>query len=409
MRDLLRAEAGRGRAVLVSSHLLSEVAQSVDDVVVIAAGGRRAAGSLASVLGSSDGPATRVRSGEPERIETALRERGLGFEPAEGGGLLVRSAPDCVGSVAAQHGIPLNELSAVSQIAGGCLPRPHRGREMSALLHAELLKLRTTRTFAALAAVAVVTSMLLVALYEPDRGTHRGLGARGGLQLRHSRASSSLSSRSSVSPASGVTARSPARCSRRRIVSGSSRPRRLPSRRPGPHSPWRSPFAVAILGYAIVSWRDLPVPEARRALSHCSAGTRSRRRSSGSLGVGIGGVVRNQPTAIVGVLLLSFAVEPVVISVLPEVAPFGPFIGLPLGVQDISASDIGFSELDVLSTRTGRTRDAGLDRRLLRRRRGATSESGCRVAASHSSPEQGENGHAESGDGNDDHPERAAR
>ena len=115
MRDLLRAEAGRGRAVLVSSHLLSEVAQSVDDVVVIAAGRRRAAGSLASVLGSSNGPATRVRSDEPERIATALRECGLGFEPAEGGGLLVRSAPDRVGSVAAEHGIPLNELSVVSR------------------------------------------------------------------------------------------------------------------------------------------------------------------------------------------------------------------------------------------------------------------------------------------------------
>ena len=115
MRDLLRAEAGRGRAVLVSSHLLSEVAQSVDDVVVIAAGARRAAGSLASVLGSSDGPATRVRSGEQERLVTALRERGLGFEPAGSGGLLVRSAPECVGSVAAEHGIALNELSAVSR------------------------------------------------------------------------------------------------------------------------------------------------------------------------------------------------------------------------------------------------------------------------------------------------------
>ena len=46
MRDLLRHEAGRGRAVLVSSHLLSEVAQSVDDVVVISHGELRASGPL---------------------------------------------------------------------------------------------------------------------------------------------------------------------------------------------------------------------------------------------------------------------------------------------------------------------------------------------------------------------------
>jgi ABC-2 type transport system ATP-binding protein len=46
MRDLLRAEANRGAAVLVSSHLLSEVAQVVDDVVVIPQGRlrQRAAG-----------------------------------------------------------------------------------------------------------------------------------------------------------------------------------------------------------------------------------------------------------------------------------------------------------------------------------------------------------------------------
>src|SRR5262245_44388226 len=54
MRNLLRAEADRGRAVLVSSHLLSEVAQSVDDVVVISRGTLRGSGPLQSVLGSAD-------------------------------------------------------------------------------------------------------------------------------------------------------------------------------------------------------------------------------------------------------------------------------------------------------------------------------------------------------------------
>jgi ABC-2 type transport system ATP-binding protein len=38
MRRLLREQAANGRAVLVSSHLLAEVAQSVDDVVIIASG-----------------------------------------------------------------------------------------------------------------------------------------------------------------------------------------------------------------------------------------------------------------------------------------------------------------------------------------------------------------------------------
>src|SRR3954466_5208764 len=62
MRELLRSEAGRGRAVLVSSHLLSEVSQSVDDVVVISHGELRASGSLEDVLGQAEGGATRVRA-----------------------------------------------------------------------------------------------------------------------------------------------------------------------------------------------------------------------------------------------------------------------------------------------------------------------------------------------------------
>ncbi len=46
MRGMVREQAGRGRAVLVSSHLLAEVAQSVDDVIVIANGELRAQGTL---------------------------------------------------------------------------------------------------------------------------------------------------------------------------------------------------------------------------------------------------------------------------------------------------------------------------------------------------------------------------
>jgi ABC-2 type transport system ATP-binding protein len=42
LRDLLRSLAAEGRAVLVSSHVLAEVAQTVDDVVIIS-GGRRVA------------------------------------------------------------------------------------------------------------------------------------------------------------------------------------------------------------------------------------------------------------------------------------------------------------------------------------------------------------------------------
>jgi ABC-2 type transport system ATP-binding protein len=115
IRDLLRSEAGRGRAVLVSSHLLSEVAQSVDDVVVISHGVLRADGPLASVLGSPEGALTRVRAADPGRLAGLLRDRGAAVELDESGALLVRAAPEVVGTVAAEHRVVLTELVAVSR------------------------------------------------------------------------------------------------------------------------------------------------------------------------------------------------------------------------------------------------------------------------------------------------------
>jgi ABC-2 type transport system ATP-binding protein len=115
VRDLLRSEAGRGRAVLVSSHLLSEVAQSVDDVVVISHGLLRANGPLERVLGSPEGPVTRVRAADPDRLAALLTERDAAVEPDGAGALLVRGAPELVGDVAAEHGVALRELVPVSR------------------------------------------------------------------------------------------------------------------------------------------------------------------------------------------------------------------------------------------------------------------------------------------------------
>jgi ABC-2 type transport system ATP-binding protein len=116
MRELLRHEAGRGRAVLVSSHLLSEVAQSVDDIVVISHGVLRGSGPLEHVLGGADGPVTRVRAREAERLSGLLRAANHEVEPEGENALLVRgAAPEVVGEVAAEHRVALAELVAVSR------------------------------------------------------------------------------------------------------------------------------------------------------------------------------------------------------------------------------------------------------------------------------------------------------
>jgi ABC-2 type transport system ATP-binding protein len=100
----------------VSSHLLSEVAQSVDDVVVIARGVLRGSGPLESVLGGADGPVTQVRAQDGDRLAALLGERGLPAQRQASGALLVKGAPpEQVGLVAAEHGVALSELVAVSR------------------------------------------------------------------------------------------------------------------------------------------------------------------------------------------------------------------------------------------------------------------------------------------------------
>jgi ABC-2 type transport system ATP-binding protein len=75
LRDRLRALAAEGRCVLLSSHVLAEVRQTVDDVVVIAAGRRVAAGTLGDVL-AADGVALRVRSPEPAAVRAIVERLG---------------------------------------------------------------------------------------------------------------------------------------------------------------------------------------------------------------------------------------------------------------------------------------------------------------------------------------------
>jgi len=103
MRELLRHQAAGGRAVLISSHLLAEVAQSVDDVVVIAHGELRGHGTLEQVLGGDEGPATDVRAQDPERLAGALERRGHVVERTGEDLLVLGVAPEQVGAIAAEE------------------------------------------------------------------------------------------------------------------------------------------------------------------------------------------------------------------------------------------------------------------------------------------------------------------
>ena len=73
LRGLLRSLASEGRTVLVSSHVLSEVAQTVEDVVIIAKGHLVRACPLEELTASRTA-AVVVRTPELERLATALRD-----------------------------------------------------------------------------------------------------------------------------------------------------------------------------------------------------------------------------------------------------------------------------------------------------------------------------------------------
>ncbi len=75
LRTFLRARADEGKTILVSSHVLAEVEQTVDDVLIISKGRLVAQGPLAS-LGAGVSPVVRLRSPQAELLQQRLQERG---------------------------------------------------------------------------------------------------------------------------------------------------------------------------------------------------------------------------------------------------------------------------------------------------------------------------------------------
>ena len=108
LRDLLHALAGEGRTILVSSHVLAEVAQTVDRVVIIHRGRLIQQAAMAEVLAGAQG-ATRVRTPNTGRLREILAGEGAKVDEADGV-LLVEIPPERVGEIAAANGIVLHEL-----------------------------------------------------------------------------------------------------------------------------------------------------------------------------------------------------------------------------------------------------------------------------------------------------------
>jgi ABC-2 type transport system ATP-binding protein len=108
LRDFLRGLAAEGRTILVSSHVLAEVAQTADRVVIIHRGKLVKQAPIADILAGAEG-GTVVRSPELPRLRTLLALAG-GNSLGDDHSLVVGLPPERVGEIAAANKIVLHEL-----------------------------------------------------------------------------------------------------------------------------------------------------------------------------------------------------------------------------------------------------------------------------------------------------------
>ena len=109
LRDFLRSFAAGGGTVLISSHVLAEVAQIADEVVIIHHGKLVAHEPLEALTARAAG-GTFVRSPAADRLLERLGEAGIEAASTGAGVLSVTAPPERVGEVAAAGGIVLHEL-----------------------------------------------------------------------------------------------------------------------------------------------------------------------------------------------------------------------------------------------------------------------------------------------------------
>jgi ABC-2 type transport system ATP-binding protein len=112
LRRFLRGFADQGGTVLVSSHLLAEVAQTVDEVVIITRGRLVTQASLADLTHRSQA-GVRVRTPQPEALRGALAAEGIAAELVTADALVAfETTSEAVGLAAAGANVAIYEMTA---------------------------------------------------------------------------------------------------------------------------------------------------------------------------------------------------------------------------------------------------------------------------------------------------------
>ncbi|MEU4531701.1 ATP-binding cassette domain-containing protein [Micromonospora ureilytica] len=111
LREFLRGLAAEGRAVLVSSHGLAELALMIDKAVVVGHGQLIAQQTLAGLRKLAGEPTVQISVSEPDRLAVLLADEGHRVLERTGATLAVAgNNPRAVGRVAFDHGIGVDRL-----------------------------------------------------------------------------------------------------------------------------------------------------------------------------------------------------------------------------------------------------------------------------------------------------------
>jgi ABC-2 type transport system ATP-binding protein len=116
IRKFMQRLAAEGRTVLVSSHLLSEMALTAEHLVVIGRGRLIADTTVSEFVSKSSESTVRVRSPQLDALRSALTSNGLTVREDGSDGLqalvVVDSSTDVIGAIAGSQGIILHELAS---------------------------------------------------------------------------------------------------------------------------------------------------------------------------------------------------------------------------------------------------------------------------------------------------------
>jgi ABC-2 type transport system ATP-binding protein len=112
LRRFLRSYADQGASVLVSSHLLAEIAQTVDDVVIGAKGRLVTQSSLADLAGRTK-PGVWVRTPQAQILRDALAAKGIAAEVQTPETVMaLETTTEAVGIAAAGAGVVIFEMTS---------------------------------------------------------------------------------------------------------------------------------------------------------------------------------------------------------------------------------------------------------------------------------------------------------